>query len=193
MIRIGVLVYPGVEELDFVGPYETLSYANKIAPQSVDIRLVSDGSGPVRAFNGLRFMPDADFRTCPPLDVLIVPGGKGRVQAMRDQATLNFVRERSGQAGYLGSVCTGAFILAEAGLLEHKRATTHHAALDELRRYPLRVEMSRVVRDGAVFSAAGVSAGLELGFALLKCLFGPDLARGVAKGIEYEVDVEALP
>jgi cyclohexyl-isocyanide hydratase len=193
MVTIGIILFPQVEELDFVGPFEVLSYINKIMPGSTKVLLVAETLEPVRAFNGLRVLPDTTFQACPPLDVIIAPGGKGRLAAMKNPVILDFIRKRQDDARYIASVCTGAFLLAEAGLLEGKKATTYHTAFAELAAYSVDVvKGTKVVKDGAVITAAGVSSGIELGLFLLRLLFGHDLAWEVADKIEYAVDVAAL-
>lgn len=192
MITIGIIIFPQVEELDFVGPYEVLSYINKIRSGSTSVILVAENPEPVAAFNGLRVLPDATLAACPPLDIIVAPGGKGRLAAMKNPAIREFLLSRQASARYVASVCTGAFLLAEAGLLAGKKATTYHTAFAELAAYGVQVVPSKVVRDGGIVTAAGVSSGLELGFYLLRELFGADLAREVAQKIEYDIDVGAL-
>lgn len=191
-LQIGVLIFPDVEELDFVGPFEVLSYINKLSPGSTRVLLVAEEAGPVKAFNGLRVLPDCTVKNCPPLDILVVPGGKGRLTAMKNTVLLRFIQERQKTARFITSVCTGAFLLAEAGLLEKKKATTYHTALAELKEYGVEVVTDKVVRDGGVISAGGVSSGLELGFYLLRELFGAALSQEVADKIEYKIDVTSL-
>ena len=191
-IQIGVLIFPDVEELDFVGPFEVLSYINKLSPDSTRVLLVAEETCPVKAFNGLRVLPDCTVKNCPPLDILVVPGGKGRLAAMKNAALLRFIQERQKTARFITSVCTGAFLLAEAGLLKKKKATTYHTALAELKEYGVEVVTDKVVRDGDVISAGGVSSGLELGFYLLRELFGAALSQEVADKIEYKTDVTSL-
>jgi len=192
MITIGILVFPQVEELDFVGPYEVLSYINKVRPDSTRVLLVAEPPEPVAAFNGLRIIPDTTLAACPPLDIVLAPGGKGRLAAMKNPAILAFINRQRPNAKLEASVCTGAFLLAEAGLLAGKKATTYHTAFAELAGYGVRVVAEKVVRDGGIVTAGGVSSGLELGFYLLRELFGADLAREVARKIEYAVDIAAL-
>lgn len=184
-MKVGVLVFPGVEELDFVGPWEVLSYANKLQPEALEMILVGTES-PVTAFNRLRVIPDVLLEECPRLDILVVPGGKGRLQAMHDRRILQFIQRQAPGLRYLTSVCTGAFLLAEAGLLQGKRATTHFSAIDELRAYPeIEVVPERVVQTGNVICAAGVSSGIDLSLYLLTLLFGEQAAQAVARNIEY--------
>ncbi len=184
-MRAGILVFEGVEELDFVGPWEVLSYVNKIERDSLDLMTVSPAA-PVRAYNGLMFLPDATLGDCPRLDILIVPGGKGRLEQMSCEPTLEFIRSAYPELQYLCSVCTGSFLLAEAGLLSGRSVTTHHGAFGEMEEYPdITLVRERIVRDGNIVSAAGVAAGIDLGFYLVEEIFGSKVAKAVGKGMEY--------
>ncbi len=192
MYIIGILVFPGVEELDFAGPFEILSYINKIRPGSVDVMIVAENSDPVDCFNGLTILPHADINDCVPLDVLIVPGGRGRIEAMGKRNLLEFITKQNNYTTYTASVCTGAFLLAGAGLLKGRRATTYHTAFDELSSYSIEAVRSKVVKDGKFITSAGVSSGIELGLFLLRLLFGTEDAAEVARRVEYEIDVNSL-
>ncbi|AOO64656.1 DJ-1/PfpI family protein [Sulfurospirillum halorespirans] len=192
MVTIGIVIFSNVEELDFVAPFEVLSYINKIAPNSTKVMLIAPSLEPVQAFNGLKILPDASFESAPVLDILLFPGGKGRIEWMKEPSMRAFIEARHNEATYLTSVCTGAFFLAEAGLLLGKEATTYHSTFDELAAYGVNVVSSKVVHDGKIITAAGVSSGLELGFYLLRELFGVKLAQEVAEKIEYEIDVNKL-
>ncbi len=193
MVKIGVLIFPQVEEMDFVGPFEVLSYINKIQSNSIQVSLVGENLDVIQAFNGMKIIPEYSFATCPALDILVVPGGKGRFEAIQNPKIRKFVLNQSKHTKYMTSVCTGAFILATAGLLEGKKATTYHTALEELETYhATAIRQTKVVQDGNIITAAGVTSGLELGFYLLKILFGSALAKEVAGKIEYAVDIDSL-
>lgn len=192
MITIGIVIFPQVEELDFIAPFEVLSYINKIQSNSTKVLLVASSLEPVHAFNGLRVLPDVTFEECPSLDILLFPGGKGRTAWMKKPMIQQFIQTRYEALTYLTSVCTGAFFLAEAGMLLGKEATTYHSAFDELAEYGVNVVSSKVVHDGKIITAGGVSSGLELGFYLLRELFGITLAQEVAEKIEYNIDIESL-
>ena len=193
MIQIGVLIFPQVEELDFVGPFEILSHVNYIKENSTNVVLVAEKQEPIIAYNGMKILPDISIEKCPQLDILVVPGGKGRLQAMKNQTIKSFIMKQSKGSKYITSVCTGAFILAEAGVLKGKRATTYHAAFQELEKYPsIKVEKAKVVQDGNIITGAGVSSGIELGLYLLKVLFGAELAQEVAVSLEYSIDVKQI-
>ena len=192
MITIGIVIFPQVEELDFVGPFEVLSYINKVQSNSTKVLLIAPSLDPVQAFNGLRVLPDVTLQDCPQLDVLLFPGGKGRTQWMKEPSIQNFIQKHYENVTYLASVCTGAFFLAEAGVLMGKEATTYHSAFDELSRYGVNVVSSKVVQDGKIITAGGVSSGIELGFYLLRELFGVKIAQEVAQKIEYTIDITGL-
>ena len=192
MIKIGILIYPKAEELDFMGPYEVLSYINKTRPDSTQVMLAAETTETVRTFNGLRVVPDVSVGQCPPLDVVFIPGGQGRRTETKNPVLQRFIAEQAKMARYMVSVCTGAFFLAEAGLLRGKRATTYHTAFDELASYGVNVVKEKAVRDGSVITGAGVSSGIETSLVLLAELFGTEAAQEVACRIEYDVSVEAL-
>ena len=192
MLTIGVLLFPQVEELDFVGPFEVLSYINKIQPASTKVMLIAEAAEPVEAFNGMRVIPDVTMANCPQMDILVVPGGKGRYTAMKNTAIQEFIQRQAQKAKYITSVCTGAFLLAEAGLLANKKATTYHTAFAELAAYSVEVLSQKVVREDNIITAAGVSSGIELGLYLLKEEFGAALAQEVADKIEYDIDVTKI-
>jgi transcriptional regulator GlxA family with amidase domain len=193
MIKIGILLFPQIEEMDFVAPFEVLSYINKIETNSSQVVLIAEKLELIQASNGMKIFPDHSFNTCPNLDILIVPGGKGRLQAMHNPTIKEFVLHQSKQTQYMASVCTGAFILAETGLLDGKKATTYHSAFQELQAYNVTIiEKVKVVHDGNIITSAGVTSGLELGFYILKILFGSVLAKTVADKIEYNVNIDIL-
>ncbi|GIV95419.1 MAG: AraC family transcriptional regulator [Herpetosiphonaceae bacterium] len=185
MVTIGILVFDDVEELDFVGPLEVFGMAGQ-AGADCRVLLVAAGEGEVRCRYGLQVQPHASFASCPPLDLLIVPGGLGaRTHAREHPAILRFVREQPGQ---IASVCTGALILAAAGVLHGRRVTTHHRAFDLLRAYEgVRVEEGvRFIFDGPIATSAGVSAGIDLALALAAQRWGAALAAEVAHRMEWE-------
>ena len=192
MLTVGVLLFPQVEELDFVGPFEILSYINKIRPESTKVLLIAESAEPVKAFNGMKIIPDVTMANCPQLDILVAPGGKGRYAAMKNTAIKEFIQQQAQKAKYITSVCTGAFLLAEAGLLKNKKATTYHTALAELAAYSVDVLPQKVVRENNIITAAGVSSGIELGLYLLKEEFGAAVAQEVADKIEYAIDVTKI-
>lgn len=182
---IGILVFDDVEELDFAGPLEVFGIARDQGASCRTV-LVAKNHAEVKAHYGLTFRPEATFSLCPSLDLLIVPGGPGaRGPVRHDGATIEFIRRQSGE---VASVCTGALILASTGLLNGKRATTHRNRLDMLRQYPgVQVEDSqRVIFDGRVATAAGITAGIDLSLAIVARQWGEEMARKVASFLEWD-------
>lgn len=185
LINIGILTFENIEELDFIGPFEVLSYVNKIKPENINVCLISEEKQIIRGYNGLRFFADYTLDNCPHLDVLVVPGGQGRRLAMESEKILSFIKERYSELKYLSSVCTGALIIGATGLLKDKSATTYHTAFDELSAMGVITVRSKVVQDGKIVTAAGVSSGIDLGLYLLSKLFDEVTAQQVAEKIEY--------
>ncbi|MBM9435716.1 DJ-1/PfpI family protein [Streptomyces bryophytorum] len=188
-----IVLFEGVQSLDVTGPLEVFAVAADLAPQApaqdagppaYRIRTAALGGGPVRTSAGLRLLPDEDLRTAAVPDVLLVPGGHGTHPA--DPEVVARVAELAAGAGRVVSVCTGAFLLAAAGLLDGRRATTHWAYCGTLaRRYPqITVDPEPIfVRDGRYATSAGVTAGIDLALALVEEDLGRDLALAVARGL----------
>lgn len=193
---VGVLIFDGVEVLDFAGPFEVLSRARTVP--GVASRL-SDDSAPfevftvartpalVTAIGGLTVAPTHAFASAPAIDLLIVPGGFGTRALLDDPVTLEWVRARAVEATTTASVCTGALVLAKVGLLANRRATTHYAALDLLASVDPSVVVVRDVRfvDDGVITSAGVSAGLDMALHLVERQCGRAVADETAAYLEY--------
>lgn len=193
-LRVAILVFDEVEALDLGGPYEVFTTASRVhrrtAPQATEpfhTYCVARDPAPVRARAGLRVLPDADFSTAPPPDVLVVPGGV--VDApLACPATLGWVRRAAEGARVVASVCTGAFVLAESGVLTHGPATTHWEDVPDLRaRYPrLDVrENARWVEQGRIVTSGGISAGIDMALHLVARLAGLPLAERTARQMDY--------
>lgn len=192
--RVGVLIFPEVEVLDFCGPYEVFSVtrlreeARREEPSPFDVVLIAEESGPVTATGGLRVIPDYTFESCPPLDILVVPGGWGTRAGVSDDQLLAWLRTRSKEVETLASVCTGAMLLGHAGLLHGRRATTHWRSLGWMRdSFPeTKVEESlHVVEDGNILTSAGISAGIDLALRVVNRYHGEEVARATARHMEY--------
>ena len=183
----GILLFPDAEELDFVGPWEVFTMFGKYFDKDWQALLVAQTGEPVRAAKGMLFMPDRSFDDCPPLDVLLVPGGEGTRREVDNEALVQFARRVGQGAAWVTSVCTGAFILSRAGYLEGRRATTYWAVRDQLAAEPGVAEVleERFVRDGNVITAAGVSAGIDMALYLVAQLKDVEAARLTQKLIEY--------
>jgi transcriptional regulator GlxA family with amidase domain len=185
MKTIGVLIFDDVEELDFAGPLEVFGMA---ARHGADCRtlLIATERSDVRCRYGMRVVPEYTIDDVPVLDLLIVPGGLGaRTHARSNPKILDFVRR---QPGMVASVCTGALILASAGLLDGLSATTHHNAYDLLREFPRIdvIEGDRFIIHDRVATSAGVSAGIDLALALVARLWGESLAETVVANLEWK-------
>jgi transcriptional regulator GlxA family with amidase domain len=186
MKNLGIVVFDLVEDLDFVGPLEVFGTTSHLRPDSLRPFTVQREGREVKTVNGLKVIPDYSFLDCPKLNFLLVPGGIGTRTEMKDAVTLEFVKQAANSCELVLSVCTGALILASAGLLNGKRATTHWAAFDELRAFPqVTVEHLRYVRDGKIITSAGVSAGIDMALYVTKELYGAKLCEDVANDIEY--------
>ena len=148
---------------------------------------VAEAEGPVRLRYGLRCLPDRTFADAPPLSLLVVPGGHGSREAASSDAVLSFVRRQAETADLVASVCTGVRILHAAGLLDGKQVATHASAFDEVRAWPEvdLVEGTRVVRDGAVWTSAGVTAGIDLALAIIAAASSPQAAEEVRRFTEW--------
>lgn len=184
----GFLMFPEFEELDLIGPWEMATMWGSYAggPRCVT---VAAQAGPMRCAKGLAVAADHGFADCPELDYLLVPGGFSAFTAMQDPATLDFVCRQASTARAVLSVCTGSFILAAAGLLDGRAATTHWKALPRLAEVPgVTVRQERYVRDGNVWTSAGVSAGIDLLLAFIAAEDGADTAGIVQFNAEYYPD-----
>lgn len=185
----GILLFDEVEVLDFAGPYEVFSGTR--GPDGatyLDVATIGPVAGAVTARGGLQVRPTYDLDSCPGLDALIVPGGPGaddpsELQRLR---LLPFIRDRAGSTPVVASVCTGAFLLGRAGLLDGRSATTHTSALARLRsEFPAAsVVEAKVVDEGAILTAAGVSSGIDLALHLLQRWFGPEARARAAANLD---------
>lgn len=180
-INIAFVLFPNVTQLDFTGPLQVLSRI-----PGVKVHLVAKSLEPVTTDAVLTLNPTTTFSDCPPVDVLVIPGGFGVDDAMNDPELMAFVKREGARAKYATSVCTGAFILGAAGLLQGKKATTHWAYHDELAKVGAIPTKARVVRDGNVFTGGGVTAGLDFAFTLAAEIAGEDVAKAIQLGLEYD-------
>jgi cyclohexyl-isocyanide hydratase len=180
--QIGFLIYPGVVQLDVLGPYQVLSF-----PPNVTVHLIAKTMEPIVSNEGLILTPSLDFRNCLPLDVVCVPGGgMGQLEIMQDEETIAFLKRYSKTAQFVTSVCTGSLILAAAGLLTGYNATCHWAFRDQLALFGIEVTSERVVIDRNRITGAGVTSGLDFGLTLLAKLCGEDVAKMAQLMMEYD-------
>ncbi len=187
--NIAIVIFPVVEELDFVGPWEVFSYLRALEPDTCEVFTVSERGGEVRCAKGLRVIADYSFDTAPRADIILVPGGMGTRTEVDNPRLIDYLRRAGSVAELATSVCTGAFLLERAGLLAGRRATTHWRSLNRLRALgTVEVVEQRWVDTGNVVTSSGVSAGIDMSLYLVGRLWGPEMARKVQKGIEYFPD-----
>jgi transcriptional regulator GlxA family with amidase domain len=186
---VAILVFEDVEVLDFCGPFEVFSVAGRNRdPKPFRVVLVAEKPGPVTARNGLSVNPHYTLENCPDAELLLVPGGMGTRKLMHNLRVVDWVRERTPGAELVLSVCTGALILAKAGLLDGLEATTHHGAFELLRQTApdARVrEGVRFVDEGCVITSGGIAAGIDMSLYVVARLLGPDTAAETARYMEY--------
>jgi transcriptional regulator GlxA family with amidase domain len=192
--RIGIVLFHDVEVLDFCGPFEVFAATRldetrrREEPSPFEIVLVAENPGPITTSGGIIVLPTCTFKDCPPLDILLVPGGWGTRKELHNQVLLAWLRARAAQVELLTAVCTGSMLLGAAGLLNGLHATTHWRSLDWMRdSFPaVTVEYDKpVVRDGRVLTSAGIAAGIDMALKIVESYCGEAVARATAKHMEY--------
>lgn len=186
---MAILLFDEIEVLDFAGPFEVFSImGQRDGPGAFNVYTVARERRPVLARNQLSVNPRFTFEDCPRPDLLIVPGGYGTRPLMNDEVTMRWIAKTTEACELVLSVCSGALVLAKAGLLHGLRATTHHSTLDELRRSAPDTVVTgeeRFIDNGKVIVAAGVAAGIDMSFHVVARLIGDQIAAEGAKYIEY--------
>jgi transcriptional regulator GlxA family with amidase domain len=192
--RVGILIFNDVEVLDFCGPFEVFSVVRineekrLEEPSPFEVILVAEKEMPVTTAGGMRVIPDHTTETCPPLEILLVPGGLGTRREIGNGSLIEWIAEQAQRAEVVASVCTGSMLLGRAGLLKNRRATTHWNMLGWMREsFPDTIVDDRlhVVEDGNVITSAGISAGIDLSLLVVARYFGEDIARATARRMEY--------
>jgi transcriptional regulator GlxA family with amidase domain len=192
-MNIGILLFDDVEVLDFCGPFEVFSVAAKIGTASggdppFTVFTLAERAGLVQAAGGLKVQPDYTIDDHPPLDLLLVPGGWGTRREVDNPRLIDWIRAQDAQTELTTSVCTGAFLLGRAGLLEGHRVTTHCGSIERLRHAfsgVTVVDDARFVDEGKIVTSAGISAGIDMALHLVARLQGEDLAQQTARQMEY--------
>jgi len=193
-LSVGIVIFDDVEVLDFCGPFEVFSVTRLDGGEDAEtnapctVYLVAESDGEVLTVGGMRVLPHARFDRCPSLDVLVVPGGWGTRAQLGNEAMIRFLQDRAAKVSLLTSVCTGSLLLAKAGLLEGRKATTHWQVLDLMEQMFPGVSVERnlhVVEDGDIVTSAGISAGIDMALRVVARQFGESVARQTAKQMEY--------
>lgn len=188
-MRIAIAVFQDVEELDFVGPWEVLTAWRDISANGVEVVLVGEDTPPITCAKGMRVVPDVSWSELGEVDVLVYPGGRGTRAQVGNETIRARLRALHERGTLMTSVCTGALVYADAGLLDGRPATTYWAAFDELLPLGRDIELQpeqRFVDDGDLITAAGVSAGIDMALHLVGRLDSPDRAREVRRYIQYD-------
>ena len=189
-MNVGIYIYDDAEVLDFSGPFEVFSTASRISGTSslFNVFLVGETGRTISARGGFKVNPAYGFSDHPPIDILVIVGGV-HVEEMKKSNVLNWIKEISEKTKFIASVCTGAFLLAEAGILSNQKVTTHWEDIPDLREsYPnLKVlEKRRWVEEGNIITSGGISAGIDMSLHLVSKLNGLELAEKTAKQMEFQ-------
>jgi transcriptional regulator GlxA family with amidase domain len=191
---VGILIFDDVEVLDFCGPYEVFSVTRldderrREEPSPFEVLLVAESDPPITTAGGMHVVPDVIIADCPLLDVLVVPGGWGTRRERLNERLLDWIRERATEVELLTSVCTGALLLGQAGLLDGRPATTHWRSLEWMQGLFPAVDVRagvRYVEDGNVITSAGIAAGIEMALRVVERLYGTQVAESTARQLEY--------
>lgn len=192
--RVGIVLFDGVDILDFCGPFEVFSVTRldeerrREESSPFETLLVAERPNAVTAVGGMTVLPHVTFESCPHLDILVSPGGWGTRRELKNQIMLDWLRSRAAEAETVTAVCTGSMLLGFAGLLNGLHATTHWRSLDWMRAsFPaVTVEYDKhYVEDGRVFTSAGISAGIDMSLKVVARYYGEDISRATARHMEY--------
>ncbi len=191
--NVGILLFNEVEVLDFAGPFEVFSITSypELSDKPFIVKTVAEKKETVRARNGLKIIPDYDFSDAPHFDILVIPGGYGAEEIeIHNEVVIQWLKERMNVVELMSSVCTGALLLAKAGLLDNKKATTHWMDIDRLEKEFPKVLVQRgakFVDEGVIITSGGISAGIDMSFYVISKLLGKEIARLSAKRMEYDI------
>jgi cyclohexyl-isocyanide hydratase len=180
-MNIVFVLFDNVTQLDFTGPVQFLSRL-----PDAQVHVVSKDGKAVTTDCSFSILPRSGFADCPQADIMCVPGGHGVRDAIADTAIVDFVRQQAQNAAYITSVCTGAFVLGAAGLLQGKTATCHWAYTQLLPLFGATHEPARVVRDGNLITAGGVTSGIDFALELIAAISGEDVAKTIQLALEYD-------
>ncbi|HDR5352669.1 TPA: DJ-1/PfpI family protein [Bacillus thuringiensis] len=188
---VGIFLFNEVEVLDFAGPFEVFSVTEVNEEKPFTVYTVSENGEMITARNGLKVQPDYSIENLPPVDILIIPGGLGaREYEIKNEIVIKWIRQQMKEVKLMTSVCTGALLLAKAGLLEGLKATTHWASIEKFKNEFQNVEVIENVKfvdEGHIITSAGISAGINMAFHIVENLLGVHVAEDTAKRMEYDI------
>ncbi|PXY43585.1 DJ-1/PfpI family protein [Flavobacterium hydrophilum] len=194
-LNVGIFIFNEVEVLDFAGPFEVFSIAENENEKLFKVITITENGEMIAARNGLKIQPNVSFNETPDLDILIIPGGYGAEEIeIKNKKVIEWIKTQNQKVKILASVCTGAFLLAEAGLLDHKKATTHWMDIPRLEKeYPniTVVKDVRFVDQNVIITSGGISSGINMSFHIIKKLYGLEIAETTAKRMEYDIAITA--
>jgi len=186
---LAILIFDEVEVLDFCGPFEVFSVASRfVDPPAFRVLTVSEMAGSISTRGGLSVNPHHQFSDCPQPDILLVPGGQGTRKEMHNATIIDWIKQVSLKSEMVLSVCTGALLLAKAGLLDGLEATTHHSALDLLRQIAPKTTVHtdrRFVDNGRIVCSAGIAAGIDMSLHIVGRLLGQEVSQKTSVQMEY--------
>jgi transcriptional regulator GlxA family with amidase domain len=191
---VGIVIFDDVEVLDFCGPFEVFSVARPVGESGDERRLfqaviIAEEMRTIRCRGGLLIQPHTTTVDCPPLDLLVIPGGMGTRRERHNRQLIEWIATQNERTELTTSVCTGAFLLAESGLLDGRRATTHWASVEWMREtYPAITLLAdaRLVDEGHIITSAGISAGIDMSLHVVARLHGNEVAAWTARRMEYD-------
>lgn len=191
-LQVGILLFDQVEVLDFAGPFEVFSLATSLEDIKLfEVNTISQTGRIVQAKNGLEILPARAFGDDKHFDILIIPGGYGAEEIeIKNSEVLSWIKMQKKRVNILASVCTGALLLAECGLLDNKKATTHWMDINRLQNEYPKIKVIRGVKfvdEEDIITSGGISAGINMSFHIIKRLFGEDIAKLTAKRMEYDI------
>jgi transcriptional regulator GlxA family with amidase domain len=191
-LTVGIVLFDDVEVLDFAGPFEVFAVAGNVTEGGFNVVTVAeraDANRPIIARNGLKVVPDYALNDAPHLDLLVVPGGQGTRREVANPKLIGWIKRRATEAQLTTSVCTGAFLLAETGMLAGKTATTHWASVERMAQTYTMLHVrgdARFVDEGDIVTSAGVSAGIDMALYVVGRLKGAEVAAKTARHMEYD-------
>ena len=187
--KVAIFLFDDVEVLDFAGPFEVFNVTSEVVdPAPFEVFTVSEDRKPIQARGNLLVIPSFSMQDCPRMDILIIPGGWGTRPLIDNQAVIDWLQLQAQHVEFLLSVCTGSLVLARAGLLDGLKATTHHTALDRLKREAPQTHVvndSRFVDNGRVITSGGISAGIDMSLYVVHNLLGGERLQKTLDEMEY--------